>query len=623
MIQLTSNAKEVLAAIRRHDPFAEPATRGDLLRRCDLGVETVDATVAELVAAKLIRVANGARGSVLRLTDVGEIAAADVNVLPPSGPAGASAPSLTRMHREILNEAVRHQLRNPGGSATRSHIRTAVRRILDPVPNSADLNGAIESLDGVYLRRLHGSEVSYQVAVRGLMASDWGSDAISFLDRALEFLRTSKREDPSLFRYSWSALRKACGLPLWALSFAYLTVGEAQLGTGLFPANDDDWWSTPPDLDLLVEATNGSEYVAELLARHEPKALTGAASADASNSHSSMKKKPKFQIFISSTLEDLREERNAVTMEVLEMGHIPAGMENFSAMDDRGWKIIQKTIDASDYCVLVVAGRYGSVDETTGRSWTEREYAYARSVGRKVLAFIRERGNEHAEEDPEKLSKLNEFKKALKSAHGFASWRETGDLRAKVVQSVTKQIEEDLEASVAPPGWYRGDHHPELGLVYTQLKEEKQRAHDLKLGRVQLEGEAEEARRRVAELEHKLKLAVQVCGGPGALIGVFFPGPWGLAKEGHPEEPLTSRNDELLVGDDAVAWLVTKVHTDGRDLSFERQLDGRRISATLKRRGNFYEGMETEGSHAYQVTYRPLPQTIVMAPVRGKFESPV
>jgi hypothetical protein len=82
--------------------------------------------------------------------------------------------------------------------------------------------------------------------------------------------------------------------------------------------------------------------------------------------------RPKYQVFISSTQGDLRDEREAVTWAVLSARHIPAGMENFTATDDRGWQTIRSVIDRSDYYVLLIAGRYGSVTGD-GKSWTEKE----------------------------------------------------------------------------------------------------------------------------------------------------------------------------------------------------------------------------------------------------------
>jgi hypothetical protein len=42
----------------------------------------------------------------------------------------------------------------------------------------------------------------------------------------------------------------------------------------------------------------------------------------------------KYQIFVSSTYEDLRDERNEVIKACLNMGHIPVGMEMFNAADE-------------------------------------------------------------------------------------------------------------------------------------------------------------------------------------------------------------------------------------------------------------------------------------------------
>ena len=54
---------------------------------------------------------------------------------------------------------------------------------------------------------------------------------------------------------------------------------------------------------------------------------------------------PKYQIFVSSTYTDLKQERDLIIKAMLEMGHIPVGMEMFSAADEEQWEIIKKQID--------------------------------------------------------------------------------------------------------------------------------------------------------------------------------------------------------------------------------------------------------------------------------------
>lgn len=46
---------------------------------------------------------------------------------------------------------------------------------------------------------------------------------------------------------------------------------------------------------------------------------------------------------------------------ILSMYHFPVGMELFGAASDDQWKVIQDTIDSSDYYVLIIAHRYGSL----------------------------------------------------------------------------------------------------------------------------------------------------------------------------------------------------------------------------------------------------------------------
>lgn len=99
----------------------------------------------------------------------------------------------------------------------------------------------------------------------------------------------------------------------------------------------------------------------------------------------------KYQIFISSTYKDLIEARSKVRDAILSMMHFPVGMEMFNAADEEQWEIIQETIDSSDYYVLILGQRYGSVIESgsdAGISYTEKEFRYAREKKIPVLVFI-------------------------------------------------------------------------------------------------------------------------------------------------------------------------------------------------------------------------------------------
>lgn len=85
----------------------------------------------------------------------------------------------------------------------------------------------------------------------------------------------------------------------------------------------------------------------------------------------------KLQVFVSSTYTDLIEERQAAVQAILDAGHIPAGMELFKSGNRSQLETIYKWIDESDIYMLILGGRYGSIETNSGKSYTHLEYEYA------------------------------------------------------------------------------------------------------------------------------------------------------------------------------------------------------------------------------------------------------
>lgn len=126
----------------------------------------------------------------------------------------------------------------------------------------------------------------------------------------------------------------------------------------------------------------------------------------------------KYQIFVSSTYEDLKEERDQAIKAILEMGHIPVGMEMFSAADEEQWQLIARQIEATDYYVIIVGHRYGS-ETTEGISYTEKEFDYAKTCGIPTLGFVIDDKApwpaDRIDKDSKKKNKLDKFKTKVKS----------------------------------------------------------------------------------------------------------------------------------------------------------------------------------------------------------------
>ena len=96
----------------------------------------------------------------------------------------------------------------------------------------------------------------------------------------------------------------------------------------------------------------------------------------------------KLQVFVSSTYTDLKEERQAAVEAILDAGHIPAGMELFKAGNESQLKTIYRWIDESDVYLLILGGRYGSIEKESGKSYTQLEYEYALSKNIPIFSLI-------------------------------------------------------------------------------------------------------------------------------------------------------------------------------------------------------------------------------------------
>ena len=121
-----------------------------------------------------------------------------------------------------------------------------------------------------------------------------------------------------------------------------------------------------------------------------------------------------YRVFISSTYEDLKEERKEVTQALLEMDCFPTGMELFQASNETQWELIKRVIDSCDYYIVIIAGRYGSVHKETKKSYTQMECEYALESGIPILGFIRRDLDSLPHNKVDDLSKVKQFIKIVK-----------------------------------------------------------------------------------------------------------------------------------------------------------------------------------------------------------------
>jgi len=182
----------------------------------------------------------------------------------------------------------------------------------------------------------------------------------------------------------------------------------------------------------------------------------------------------RYQIFVSSTFEDLKEERKKIIEEILNFSHIPAGMEMFTASNDEQFEYIKKIIQDCDYYVLIVGGRYGTINPTTGISYTEQEYNYAIDLGIPVLAFVHETPFDlpSIKRDDKNRDEFETFLKKVKIGRMVKYWNNIDRLIADVIISLNHAFRNNPQ-----PGWIRGGEYSDTGLLkqINDLRMEKEK----------------------------------------------------------------------------------------------------------------------------------------------------
>ncbi|MDA0364458.1 MAG: DUF4062 domain-containing protein [Chloroflexi bacterium] len=160
-------------------------------------------------------------------------------------------------------------------------------------------------------------------------------------------------------------------------------------------------------------------------------------------------------VFVSSTYTDLAEYRRAVWGVLEEFDVAVRGMEAFGARTEAPLQTCLAEVEQSDIYVGVVAFRLGSVNEESGKSFTQLEYEHARELGKEVLIYLIDEDNARVryadiESDPAVKDKLDAFKRTLRERHTVNSFISPEDLAEKIKRDFQSRLdprtrEADLE----------------------------------------------------------------------------------------------------------------------------------------------------------------------------------
>ncbi len=180
----------------------------------------------------------------------------------------------------------------------------------------------------------------------------------------------------------------------------------------------------------------------------------------------------KYQVFVSSTYLDMRDERQAAVEAILMAGHIPAGMELFSAGDKSQLEVIKRWIEESDVFMLVLGARYGSIEPTSGLSYIELEYDHAVRSNKPLFALV-----------------MSDKSCLAKVAAGLANGEEMNStqyskFRSRVLEKISRQVDDykdiklftldslrNLATEDRIVGWMRGNNVYDVKPLISQIEQ--------------------------------------------------------------------------------------------------------------------------------------------------------
>lgn len=166
----------------------------------------------------------------------------------------------------------------------------------------------------------------------------------------------------------------------------------------------------------------------------------------------------RYQVFVSSTYDDLVEERQEVMQALLELDCLPSGMELFPAADEDQWTLIKRVIDDCDYYIVIIAGRYGSIGPE-GKSYTQMEYEYAILKGKPIIAFLykdlHSLPSSKMEMPEEKRDKLIKFRDLVQKKM-CRYWSNADELGSVISRSLVRLIKDKPAV-----GWVRASLVPD------------------------------------------------------------------------------------------------------------------------------------------------------------------
>jgi hypothetical protein len=185
----------------------------------------------------------------------------------------------------------------------------------------------------------------------------------------------------------------------------------------------------------------------------------------------------RFQIFISSTFKDLREQRKQAVEVIFERGHIPIALERFSPANESDLETIKSVIAECQIYLLILGHRYGDIVPGRDISFTELEYEIAEENGLLILPFVlkpdeitkrRQALNPDIEKDKAELSN---FDRLLKFHNRIQRFRKLWGPDDQFKYLIATAISDNLN-KCKKPAFVREPEEPTIALLASASQNE-------------------------------------------------------------------------------------------------------------------------------------------------------
>ena len=157
---------------------------------------------------------------------------------------------------------------------------------------------------------------------------------------------------------------------------------------------------------------------------------------------------PTYRVFVSSTYSDMIPYRDAVKEAIERSNCMAIGMERFGAASIPPLEKCFNELAGCDIYLCAIGMRYGSVDDKTGKSYTQLEFEKAQALGIPILAFLIDEKAaqfrvDQIDRDPESMKKLSEFRTYITDSKTITCdfFADANDLRTKALQAIQNEVE--------------------------------------------------------------------------------------------------------------------------------------------------------------------------------------